>query len=190
MNTPLKMPAYAGALRKLRRAGNHPACVHLIYGHNWRAPTCCFLGRMFAPGLHFTVAVSPAEYEPGLFDFRAVLGLPVAVFDQVRAVDEFKDADARHAVPHGFGPFYTMLGEVARCAAEVEVHSPQWAVPQSANDMAFAMRAGVGRADAERNHGWPAWWSQEIEDLNAARRQQWIAAVTAEGGDAGALRSA
>lgn len=169
-----KLPAYGAALLTARRTGEHPRCVHLIYGNNWRAELSCSWRAM--PGEHPMVALKPEDYTPGAYDFAVLTGVHVAVFDQIGAAGQYREPDRANPSGSEWGLFYMLLGEVAQFAAQVEFQSPALKGVTKADVLAFCMRASSRRADAALNHGWPEWWSQDIEEKNERRRHLWLAA--------------
>jgi hypothetical protein len=158
-----KLPAYGKQLLLARRADRHPLVVHLVFGNRWRQAGACTW-----PGCgdgHPLVALTPQDYAPGVFDFTVLAGVMVAVFDQ----------ESHSLTPDG--PLHVLLGEVARWSAEVEVISPALARPEAAHILAYLARDYRHFENAEKNHGWPVWWSSEIEGLNGQRRKTWSAAA-------------
>jgi hypothetical protein len=158
-----KLPAYGKQLLLARRAGQHPLVVHLVFGNRWRQAGACTW-----PGCgpeHPLLALTPQDYAPGLFNFSVLTGLQVALFDQ----------DAHGATKDG--PLHLLMGEVAQWSAEVEVISPAFERVEAAHILAYQARDYRHFEDAEKNHGWPCWWSAEIESVNGKRRQTWSAAA-------------
>lgn len=172
----LKLPAYGRALLEQRRAGEHPLCVHVIVGDDWRAVLdCTWLGFGCA---HPVLALRPEDCAPERFDWHLVAGLNVVVFDQAGLMAVYQPADASHARPWGHGPIYAVIGEIARYAADVEIRSGTELA--NAHFLAQLARDVRFKNDPEQNHGWPAWWSAETEALNAQRRQTWCKAALIE----------
>lgn len=173
-----KLPAFGAALRDRRRRGEHPLCVHLIYGHKWRIGTECFwASAQLVAAPHPEIAIKPEDYEPELYEFSVLLGLQVCVYDQTGEAAWYEDPCFGPARP-GLMRFYQMLGEIASVAADVEVHSPAFGT----DDWRACELAAMGRrrqlaGDASMNHGWPSWWSAEIEHNNAKRRDRWCRIV-------------
>lgn len=155
----LKLPAYGAPLRAARRAGEHPLCVHVIFGDRWREPVQCSVwARTLVQGAHPVLAVRPSEYAAGTLDWSVVTGLRVAVFDQNALA-----ADVG-------GPLFVLLGELGRFAADIEVHSAIWSTSVQADELAL-----MHKRDA-----WPAWWTEEVEKINEKRRANWFAAAVPE----------
>lgn len=165
-----KLPAYGKQLLNARRAGDHPLCVHLIFGRDWKAATRCAWAHL--PGAHPLLCVHPVDYAPGMYDFRAVTAVMVALFDQ--------DALAGECPWRGdqadFGRLYDLAGELARYAAGVDIHS-LWERPRDAREIAHAWRAHAERNNPEKNHGWPRWWSEDIERDHTRRRFAWLGSL-------------
>ncbi|HJT63099.1 MAG TPA: hypothetical protein VJ797_15625 [Burkholderiales bacterium] len=161
--TRLKLPAYGKALMNARRAGDHPLVVHVIYGEKWfEEPLCLW---QCAGACHPKLCLKPAEYAPGIYDFRCVTGLEVALFDQPAA--SVMPADK----------IFDLIGEIGRWAADIHVHVEGDELPPSASRLALCQRNFRHVNDPEHNHGWPRWWSAEIEQVNERRRQDWVDAV-------------
>ena len=170
----LKLPAYGKALLARRRAGEHPLCVHLIIGNDWRAPcvcTWCALGDM-----HPLLAIKPEDCQPGRFAWGLTAGLNVVLFDQQGLALDFKQRSI-FSKPYDYGPLYAVIGEIARHAADIEISAPGWRTTESAYLLAWSGRDYRFTNDVEHNHGWPCWWSAETEVINAQRRQTWLRAV-------------
>lgn len=172
-----KLPAYGKTLLAQRRNDTHPLCVHLIVGNDWRAKCVCSWRAL--GGVHPVLAIHPEDCRTGVFDWRPVTGVSVTVFDQEGLALDFRPADATHEDCWDHGPLYSVLGEIARFAAEVELRSPGLDRPYLAHEIAAALRVR-GQMTAEQNHGWPSWWSAEIETSNAKRRYAWQRLVVLE----------
>lgn len=172
-----KLPAFGGALVERRRRGDHPLCVHLIYGYKWREPHACFWGERSIPGEHPLLALKPLDYQRGLYDWRIVTGVYVAVFDQGH--EPFDDLDHGPPRPWWCYPLYSLLGELAQHAAEVEVYrnDDRFAVGDLASSARFNARTHGHRNSPELNHGWPHWWSASIAENNAERVITWFGAI-------------
>lgn len=165
MTPRLKLPAYGKQLLAARRAGDDPLVVHVIYGENWRdEPTCLWQCKGAA---HAKICLKPADYQPGLYDFHLVTGLQVALFDQPRA--SFAEDDK----------IFDLIGEIGRWSADLHVYVAGEEWPPSASRLAHGRRNYRHVHDAAANHGWPRWWSNEIEQLNEQRRQDWLEAALA-----------
>lgn len=182
-----KLPAFGAALRDRRRRGDHPPCVHLIYGYKWRAAPSCGVYAAIIPGAHPELALKPEDYAPGVYDFGVVAGLQVCVFDQVGEA-------AYHEDPL-FGParaqfirFWQLVGELAAVAADVEIHKAPGLLDVVATWSAFELAAWRRRhyldAGVAVNDGWPSWWSAQTEEANAKRRQKWCRIVLGAGTEA------
>jgi hypothetical protein len=165
-----KLPAFGKPLLELRRRGIHPLCVHLIYGLNWRADLKCWWAKVnLVDGVHPLIAIKPDDYAPGIFDFAVLSGLQVEVFDQGGEAGFYESPDHGPSRPW-YWRFYALLGELASFAADVEVNSPAFeGVRWSAHELA--------RKEGRRGQAWPFWWSDEIEEKNAKRRDTWCRAV-------------
>lgn len=174
----LKLPAYGKALLQRRRADDHPLCVHLVIGDDWRAPVKC---SWQMPGeVHPLLAIKPDDCRAGVFDWRPVAGLNVVLLDQAELALDFQNPDAAHARNWGHGPFYFLLGEIALLAADIEIIGSYSMYSLSAFRIAYSLRDSRLKQDPEKNNGWPSWWSDEIETLNAKRRQTWCRAAFIE----------
>jgi hypothetical protein len=177
-----KLPAFGAALRDRRRRGEHPLCVHLIYGHKWRAAPKCAWGSVIR-GVHPELALKPEDFAAELFDFSAVMGLQVCVFDQMGEAAWYEDPCFGPVRPH-FTRFYHLLGELASVAADIEIYSPAFGRERwRACELAAMGRRRQLAGDAEMNHGWPSWWSAETEQNNAKRRDRWCRIVFAPAAD-------
>lgn len=138
-----KLPAYGKALLQARRMGQHPAEITVVYGDDWRGvapPRLC---------------VKPHQYQPGAMDWRVVAGVKVTALDLAGGLGDFDLTVER------FGPFYSLVGELAAMQAYVVVRYPErgkW-LDQDADALAYACRVG-GR--------WPAWWSDDLDRLHRA----------------------
>lgn len=134
------LPPYGRPLLQARRQGRHPDEVWVVYGEDWRGARRPFL------------AVTPARFVPGRFDWRAVAGVKVLLVDRAAAV-------AGCSVERGeFGDFFALLGELVDADAYVEVRHPRdggW-VDEDAGLLAWACRVPV-----QGRMVWPHWWSDE-----------------------------
>jgi hypothetical protein len=166
-----KVPAYGAALRERRRGGEHPLCVHLIYGFTWNKPCECWY-TIILPGEHPRLALKPEDYAPGLYDFSVVAGVQVCVFDQDSRAQRYESPDYGPARPRHFY-LYALLGELAWFAADVELHSPALDMATSA----FRLARQQHRRGRELNDGWPFWWSTELEEKNGRQRETWCRAA-------------
>lgn len=171
----LKLPAYGKTLLNARRADHHPLCVHVIFGRDWKAETHCAWSHL--PGVHPLLCVHPAEYTPGQYDFRAVTAINVALFDQDALAAEYA-ADGYPSL-RDFGRLYDLAGELARWAAYVEIHSPIWPRADYAETLAYLGRDYRHCKDPDKNHGWPHWWSAEIQSAHERRGFAWLGTITA-----------
>lgn len=169
----LKLPAYGAALRAARREGRHPLCVHVIFGHDWKAQTFCQpLTRLLAQGeAHPVLAVKPEDFERGRFDWSVVAGLNVAVFNQNPSefgvwVPSQKDPQFgvwKHTKDDGdYFKLWWLVGELGQFAAEIEVHAN--GMVETADAYALSMKWP----------SWPGWWPEATETQNAKRRQVWF----------------
>lgn len=180
-----KLPAYGAALLERRRRGDHPLCVHLVFGFKWTVPSLCSFAAVIA-GVHPGLAIKPPDFAREVFDFGVVSGLRVNVFDQEGAAAYYDDPTFGPVQPQR-NRLYELLGEVAQFAAEVAVYSPAFeSLPRPAHELALCMRRIGESRDAARNHGWPYWWSSSIEEKNAKRRYTWLLAVGERVGQASA----
>lgn len=157
-----RLPAYGAKLRDLTRSGVLPLCVHVLYGFDWKArPQCCW--DVAIEGPHPLLAIRPPEFVPGTLDFSVVTGLKVCVFDRDGRSGDFLERNVERFTTEAKA-VYSLLGELAAYAAEVEVYSPLSAVARwSAHELA----ARQARPE------WPFWWSAELEVINAKRRNTW-----------------
>jgi hypothetical protein len=184
----LKLPTYGKALLQERNAGHHPLCAHLIIGRNSRLPLDC--AWQAAGEVHPQLEIKPEQCAAGVFDWTLLCGLNVVIFDRSGRALEFNDPDREHRTYWGHGPFYFMVGEIALYSAEIEIRTPWWDRSFSAHEIAASVRApGWARMTAKQNHGWPGWWSEEIENLNAKQRQIWCRAALIERHDLDAFAS-
>lgn len=153
--TKKKLPAYARALLEARRRGEHPEVVNLCYGDRWRAVS--------AP----SIAIDPKEYEPGKYDFHVLAGLKVVVVDQLAGGFEIDETVS----PPVFGKFFDLLREVAAFDTWIVIEWPQNIEPrhQDACDVAWTWRR---RDPAAGKVVWPAWWSEEINEMQFRRARQ------------------
>jgi hypothetical protein len=158
-----KPPAYGAALMRERRAGTPVACVHFLLGDDWsrRERLACPI-RAVPPRPHPALALRPREYAPGVYDFAAVTGLWVAL----------TDADGTAATD----AFWSLAGELGAHAARLAIYSPLFDRPLFADELALALRDWGAAGDPTRNHGWPRWWSAEIDRKHAERRLTWLQA--------------
>lgn len=160
----LKLPAYGKRLLLARRAGFVPLVVHFIFGFRWfEEPLCSW---SCAGAAHPKLALKPDDYVPRVYDFRVLTGLQVALFDQEAALGSDE--------PNLRFPVFSLIGEIAACSAAVWVHSPALDTEWLAHDMARSFFRVSKRKDPEHNHGWPGWWSADIEKNNAKRRETWL----------------
>jgi hypothetical protein len=152
MTARLRLPAYGKALMEARRAGNHPAVVHVLFCEDWRHKPRCEEG---CGADHPRLAVKPSEFAAGTLDWRLVTGSLVAVFDDR---DRMSLQFSRE--------FYGLLAELGRFAGPVhvyhldpvkEVGAGVWAF-----DWRFAFCAGASH------------WSIDTEQLNEQRRRRWF----------------
>lgn len=151
-----RKPAYANRLIEARKAGQHPASAVVVFGHQWRG---------YAEPI---LAIKPEEYEPGMFDFRAIAGLPVDVVDQVGEWRLFDDWPA----------LYWLAAEVAEWAAEVQVHSVAWEENSVYGRIDMEILAQACRLErwavSEAPH-WPSWWPEKLnEDYGRRNQQYWL----------------
>lgn len=151
-----RKPAYANRLIALRDAGRHPARVAVVYGNNWRGYDVPIL------------AIRPEEYQPGLFDFRSVTGLPVEVVDQV---GEWPEVD-------GSPVLFWLAAEVAEWACEVVVHSVAW---PDGGVYGFAQMDSLAFG-CKRGPEWPVWWSdKKMEEYGKRNRLHYAEKLAAVG---------
>jgi hypothetical protein len=165
--TRLKRPPYAAALERMRRSGRDTPCVHVVFGGDWarwlgRSP--CSLRRVVPPP-HPALALKRRDYAAGIYDFSAVTGLWVALLDAEHMAGE-EDAAS----------FWALVGELGRHAARVGIWSYAFDRAVFADEIAFAQRDWSAARDASRNHGWPSWWSDDIDRKHAERRLTWLQA--------------
>lgn len=169
-----QFPPYGAALMDRRRRGDHPLCVHLIYGYKWRAEVECWWAPIVA-GMHPVLAVKPSEYEPGRYDWSLVTGLQVCVFDQDGAASPWVDLNDGPPPQWWHARLYALIGELAQFAADVEIYSPlafgkeRW----SAHELA---RQATAKNRGQRPH----WWSAETQQNNAERIRTWTRIVFGE----------
>lgn len=139
------LPPNARAIKKARDIGQHPESVHLVYTGRWCA-------SQYRPG---AVLVLADEYRRGEYSsFAWLAGLPVAMFNHDRSLDEFLALAADVAswtAPVFLGPFDGWpdgLGEVdavmyaLRWMKPGQCWPPQWSDEQQ---RAYAQRSN--RAD-------------------------------------------
>ncbi len=159
----MKLPAYAKPLLNLRRAGTHPASVLVLYGTDWSAPE----GRA-------RLAVKPGAALD--LDWRCVAGLPVLLID--RSGMELDDDSE----------LFALGAQIAHEAAIVTLVTSEPLVsgsPRSGfyrigiSDYAFCSRTWDARA---KRMAWPAWWTQELEQLHGQNRERWLAEIEAHSG--------
>lgn len=150
----MKLPAYAKPLLAERRLGRHPPSVLVIYGQDWSA----------RPG-STRVAVKPRE-ALGL-KWHCVAGLLVELTDRALEGEDEPDAD-------GNREFLYLAGEIAREAGQVNLLAPYALTPA-------CPLYGPGRASASDyaalfrdEHAWPAWWSEETENIHGQNRRRWL----------------
>jgi hypothetical protein len=120
-------------------------------------------------GVHPLIAIKPDDYAPGVYDFAVLSGLQVEVFDQGGEAGFYESPDHGPARPW-YWRFYALLGELAE-AADVEVNSP------AVRGCARGRRTSSPGKEGRRGQAWPFWWSDEIEEKNAKRRDTWCRAV-------------
>jgi len=140
----MKLPAYAHALLKARRAGAHPPLVTVIYGNDWYAE----------PGTA-RLALKPGEALGR--DWRCVAGLPVEFVNRSACL-MFEEDDCEPL---------RVIGEIAIESAQIWMIEDGMRV--SADTWAYMMRSHNGAACQ-----WPAWWSEEIEKNHGQNRKRWI----------------
>lgn len=162
-----KLPAYGKQLLEARRAGTHPAVIVVVFGEDWRVP-----------GVWARLAVKAAEWSPESIDWNVTRGVSVLILDRSsNADDPYDDTGARK--------LFFMAAEIARFAGFVTLEVPEplflgeEAGPSRVHvhEWAFCCRTWV---PGQRRWTWPAWWSEEIEKINAANRQRWFAEAEAE----------
>lgn len=166
-----RLPAYGARLRDRRRRGELPLCVHLVYGYQWRAELKCAFGYL-PPLPHPVLALKPEDYVPGEFDFTMVMGLQVCLFDQVGEAAYYDDIDRGPAQPHR-SRLWWLLGELAAVAADIDLVSPVLGERWRAVELARFIQPNTLTGRRTSDAGWPFWWSQDIEEKNAKRRQNW-----------------
>lgn len=133
-----KLPAYGRQLLQLRRCGEHPSAINVVYGERWRDvvwPKVCVL---------------PAKYVPGTVDWRVVAGVKAVVCDLAAGLADFNVEGNR------YGPLYSLIGELVEIGAYVVVRFPEngkWS-EETADALAYACRW---------NQQWPAWWSDVLD---------------------------
>jgi len=155
--TRLKLPAYGKNLLLERRNGRHALEVALVYGDRWRERT------------YPRVCIMPDQYEPGIYDFRMLAGVRVAVLDQLMAFEDLDDT----GTPPVFGVFFDLLAELANVAAFVEVEWPREAkLPmREVSEIAHSFRW----ADpATKRFQWPRWWNDDLDRDYRARLPGWV----------------
>lgn len=175
-----KLPAFGAALRDRRRCGDHPPCVHLIYGYKWRAAPSCGAWAHVIDGAHPELALKPDDYAPGLYDFGIVAGVQVCVFDQMHESFYHDDPVFGPQRPERFR-FWWLIGELAAVAADVEIHQAPGPLDMvttwSAFELAKWRRRHYLDSGVSVNDGWPSWWSAQTEEANAKRREKWCRIV-------------
>ena len=142
----MKLPAFAKSLLAARFQGGHPNLIQVIYGEDWTP------ARADAP----LIAVKPAQFAPGLYDWRCVAGISVELHHRAAEPEQWTGA---------------AIGFVAaECA--------QWS---PCVDLVFAdgLRCAAAMlAFACRSQGqWPAWWSERLEADYGQRQNTYFAGL-------------
>ena len=140
----VKRPAFAKKLLETRTNGVHPSKIALVFGDAWQAP---------GPG--YVLRVAPAEYQVGVFDFCAVAGLPVDVWDM--EAEPARTASGAPAIFHA-------AAEVAFWSPDVRYCRKEWG--RNGVDIAHLATIHARASRDERNRiirGWPEWWSDDLE---------------------------
>jgi len=162
----LKLPAYGKQLLNDRRLGRHPLVVHVIYDEDWRFGEQCEEGCETLTDLaHARLAVKPSEFAPWVYDWHAVTGCYVALFD------------GRHDCLEGSPNFWRLVGEIGRFAGPVCIYRWQWTslsgrVGGANHALAFTAHR-VASEVRDKLGGWPDWWPLETERANVERRERW-----------------
>ncbi len=144
--TRLRMPAYGKALYERRQAGDHPLGCELVFAQFWPPAGTSTLPRL---------ALKPAEYRPGTYDFRVVIGMHV----RIQCGRDFR-----------IRPLLQLAGELGAWASFVEI-AGYWERPVTAQLLSFR----AGRESGRR--AWPRWWPRETEQVNNGRIKLWLEAA-------------
>lgn len=162
----LKLPAYGKKILLERRAGKHPHTISVIYGDDWYGA---------AQSCQAILCLKPAEYQPGIYDFRMVAGCEAHVYDEL---DGFAEHNVRETPPT-FGKLFDLIAELAAADACVSVCWPgDWRRHQrGAGEIAQCMR---WFNQPLHHYVWPRWWNDALEAKHAARESAWLAYMSAE----------
>lgn len=148
----MKLPAFGKTLLAARAQGAHPVCVQVIFGEDWRP------ARNDVPLL----AMKPESYAPGLYDWRLLAGLDVAVYLRAAQPQSWNDA-----------AFCLMAGEIADWAASVELFFPDGTAEE------IALFAWAVKLD-NQDDAWPRWWPPARAKVYEQRWKQAFERQTAE----------
>ena len=143
----MKLPAFGKSLLAARQKGDHPAVIQVIFGEDWTP------ARDDAPLL----AVKPAQFAPGIYDWRCVAGVPVDLHHRA-AMPEHWD---RAAI--GF-----LASELAEWSPAVNIFFSDGGV-DGVVGFAFSCRIGAR---------WPAWWSARLEHEYGERQKTYYAELS------------
>lgn len=172
----MRLPPFGKALLAHRRAGHHALVIDVFYGEDWREPKRRAELAMDAMGLVIerrvvpytrawvsaigwpALALRPAEYATGRYDWRLVAGAAVRLHVAPAAREDEEK-------------FYALIGELARYAADVALVETGSENAESAATLAFLAREFDAQSGAWR---WPSWWSEELNLLHERRHEQWI----------------
>lgn len=136
------LPPYGRPLLQARRQGVHPRVVGVVFGDDWRGAQRPFL------------AVSPARFVPGRYDWRVVAGVNVVLFDRAGAVAGGDCQD----------DFFALIGELVDADAYVELRYPQGGQWVTLDPGLWAYDHRIN--DPQRR--WPVWWSDAREARHSA----------------------
>lgn len=167
-----KVPAYGKPLLLNRMGGFHPARVRFVFGDDWRLAVDTKKLETAAAAIGMSpyspewrdrcgwpvLAMRPVEFEREAFDLRLVVNTVVDLFDQTDS------AGVENS------PVLWLAGELSRWAADVLVDSAGGV--NSADTLAFVHRRCV-----DKKMIWPEWWSDELEEINEQRSEQWYSRV-------------
>ena len=144
----MKLPAFGKSLLAARFQGGHPELIQVIYGEDWTPH------RNDCPLL----AVKPAQFAPGIYDWRCVAGVPVEVYDRAAEPADWERASVCF-----------LAAEVAEWAAAVRIFFADGSHAGVA-EMAYVCRSPNGQ--------WPRWWSERLEEECGRRQETYYAELT------------
>lgn len=141
-----KLPAYARKLLSRRRGGSAGIVVDLVFGSDWTRPPPDWRCRQ--TGGTDLLAVSPADYLPGVYDLRVCAGMHVFLADR---------AEPWH-VHDDYPSWMWLAGEVATVAACVWWRSTDPVYANQRDPRVDWELIDTLAAAYYLDGGWPAWW--------------------------------